>query len=137
MIQAKLKSLIDEASDDMQIAYSKFKDEINQITSVKDLDYLFGKLKGQGSELMKAVEEEEKRLSEDEPEQELVITRISPVKKETQDPINDSKSFIMPVSQESLPTVNPTESKGKSNKELSTKIVKQHMEIQRLKEELE
>jgi hypothetical protein len=65
---------------------------------VKDLDYLFGKLKGQGSELMKAVEEEEKRLSEDEPEQELVITRISPVKKETQDPINDSKSFIMPVS---------------------------------------
>jgi hypothetical protein len=61
---------------------------------VKDLDYLFGKLKGDGSELMKAVEEEEKRLSDTE---ELIITTSSPpVKKESE--VNDSKSFIMPVS---------------------------------------
>lgn len=93
---------------------------------------------------MKAVEEEEKRISDSE-EQEAVVTRITPVKKqgdeteESQQIINDSKSFIMPVSQEPVPVVNngAPEGKGKSNKELSTKIVKQHMEISRLKEELE
>lgn len=44
----------------MQSTYEKFKEEINGIASIQDLDYLYAKLNGEGSELlMKAIEEEE------------------------------------------------------------------------------
>ena len=40
----------------------------------KDLDYLFGKLKGDGSELMKAIEEEEEKIEAEEEQSEQIST---------------------------------------------------------------
>jgi len=49
-----------------------------EVSSAKDLDYLFGKLKGDGSELMKAIEEEVLNEKVDmAEEEELVITTVN------------------------------------------------------------
>ena len=59
--------MISDFGDD----FSKFKDEILEITKIKDLDYLFGKFKGDDSQLMKEVEEEEKIEEENEKKEEV------------------------------------------------------------------
>jgi hypothetical protein len=62
--------MIKDAPPDIQESFQYFKDEINQIATVEDLDYLYVKLNGQGADLLlKAIEEEEK-ANEDEEEQE-------------------------------------------------------------------
>ena len=59
--------MIKEAPSDVQEAFNQFKDEINQIATVEDLDYLYVKLNGQGADLLlKAIEEEEKVIEEEE-----------------------------------------------------------------------
>ena len=57
LIQKKLLQLIAEAPTDIKEAYDQFKEEINNMATVKDLDYLFAKLSGKSGELlMKAIE---------------------------------------------------------------------------------
>ena len=56
MIQNKLKQLINDAPADIAEAYRLLLDETKGISSASDLDYLFIKMKGTGSEeLMKAI----------------------------------------------------------------------------------
>lgn len=57
LIQAKLKTMVKDAPADVQEAYKKFKEGAHEISSAKDLDYLLAKLKGNGSDLLKAIEE--------------------------------------------------------------------------------
>ena len=51
--------------DDQQAWYFKLKEEVSQIATAKDLDYLLAKLKGDSSELFKAVDEEEEKIEEE------------------------------------------------------------------------
>ena len=58
LIQGKLSQIIKEAPSDVAEAYKVFLEETKNIASVKDLDFLFMKLKGTGSdELIKEIEE--------------------------------------------------------------------------------
>ena len=52
MIQSKLLSLIKEAPDDIKAAFEVFKEEVTNITSVKDLDFLYAKLSGASGDLL-------------------------------------------------------------------------------------
>ncbi len=57
LIQGRLKKLIKESPPDVQQAYKALLEESKTISSASDLDYLFAKLKGDGSDLLiKALE---------------------------------------------------------------------------------
>ncbi len=50
LIQSKLNQVMKDAPQDVAEAYKVFIEETKNITTVQDLDYLFMKLKGTGSE---------------------------------------------------------------------------------------
>ena len=50
LIQSKLNQVMKDAQQDVAEAYKVFIEETKNITTVQDLDYLFMKLKGTGSE---------------------------------------------------------------------------------------
>lgn len=50
LIQSKLNQVMKDAPQDVAEAYKLFIEETKNITTVQDLDYLFMKLKGTGSE---------------------------------------------------------------------------------------
>lgn len=50
LIQSKLNQIMKEAPPDVAEAYKILIDETKNISTVQDLDYLFMKLKGTGSE---------------------------------------------------------------------------------------
>ena len=56
LIQLKISETLKECGSDVQLFFDKFKDDLSSIASSKDLDYLFAWLKGDGSELLKALE---------------------------------------------------------------------------------
>jgi hypothetical protein len=50
LIQSKLNQVMKDAPQDVAEAYKVFIEETKNITTVQDLDYLFMKLKGTGSD---------------------------------------------------------------------------------------
>jgi hypothetical protein len=60
--------MIKDAPADVQEAYNKFKEGAHDISSAKDLDYLLAKLKGNGSDLLKAIEESKMDIGVDDEE---------------------------------------------------------------------
>lgn len=53
--------MVKNAPADLQEAYNKFKEGAHDISSAKDLDYLLAKLKGNGDEILKVLEEEDNK----------------------------------------------------------------------------
>jgi kinesin family protein 5 len=59
LVQTKLNQMITEIPGETQETIKKFIEETKTITSAKDFDYLLAKLKGQGTDLLQKVLEEE------------------------------------------------------------------------------
>ena len=106
-----------------------------QIATAKDLDLLLAQLKGDTSDLLlKAMEEPIDEPDEDHSQQQDHTNQDdTTVATSNANDTLTSASFIMPVVIES-----GEESKqAKPNKEQRAKIFKQHMEIMKLREELQ
>jgi CO dehydrogenase/acetyl-CoA synthase beta subunit len=101
LVQSKLSTIIATIPTEAQPAVSKFLEEAKTIASAKDFDYLLAKLKGQGTEvLQKILEEEEKQLKQEEEEETAGQSEkqmsVTPVTKD----IKEVSDFIMPVQRE-------------------------------------
>ena len=76
-IQLRLKSLVSEQPSDVQAAYNKIVEESKQIYSAKDFDFLLAQLKGEGSELLSKMAEEEIEEEKDSEEITMMSTSIN------------------------------------------------------------
>ncbi|CDW78393.1 kinesin motor domain containing protein [Stylonychia lemnae] len=136
LVQSKMNELMKQIPDEEKAKIKQFLDEAKTITTAKDFDYLMAKLKGQGTdELQKVLEEnktEEDQLEQDQSEYQSEDGSQTARRRHARNASEISK-YIMPPSTEQQ---DGTDVAAKSE-EQAVHIFKLNQEITKIKEDLD